>query len=151
MVEWRKFLMKFRNLALLSLALALTALPLFAQNSMSSGTDSGASKQQGSKPMPSSTSSGAQPASQPMASSASASEKLDINSATKDQLEALPGIGKAYSQKIIDGRPYNSKRDLLTRKIVPQKTYDGIQEKIIAHRATGAKSKSSVATPPKTK
>jgi competence protein ComEA len=139
--------MKFRNLALLSLALALTALPLFAQNSMSSGTDSGASKQ-GSKPMPSSTSSGAQPASKPMA--ASASEKLDINSATKDQLEALPGIGNAYSQKIIDGRPYNSKRDLLTRKIVPQKTYDGIQEKIIAHRATGAKS-SSAGTPPKSK
>jgi competence protein ComEA len=129
--------MKFRNLALLSLALVLTALPLFAQSSMSSGTDSGASKQQGSKPMSSSTSSGAQAASKPMA--ASASEKLDINSATKDQLEALPGIGKAYSQKIIDGRPYNSKRDLLTRKIVPQKTYDGIQEKIIAHRVTGAK------------
>ncbi len=138
--------MKFRNLALLSLALALTALPLFAQSSMSSGTDSGASKQSGSKPMPSSTSSGAQPASQPMA--ASASEKLDINSATKEQLEALPGIGNAYSQKIIDGRPYNSKRDLLTRKIVPQKTYDGIQEKIIAHRATGSKSKSSASTPP---
>ena len=69
------------------------------------------------------------------------SQKLDINSATKEQLGALPGIGSAYSQKIIDGRPYNSKRDLLTRKIVPQATYDGIQDKIIAHRATGAKSK----------
>src|SRR5271167_3996516 len=78
------------------------------------------------------------------------SQKIDINSATKDQLDALPGIGAAYSQKIIDGRPYNSKRDLLTRKIVPQTTYDGIQDKIIAHRATGAKSKSSTATPPKT-
>ena len=78
------------------------------------------------------------------------SQKIDINSATKDQLDALPGIGAAYSQKIIDGRPYNSKRDLLTRKIVPQSTYDGIQDKIIAHRATGAKSKSSTGTPPKT-
>ena len=70
------------------------------------------------------------------------SQKIDINSATKDQLDALPGIGAAYSQKIIDGRPYNSKRDLLTRKILPQSTYDGVQDKIIAHRATGAKSKS---------
>jgi DNA uptake protein ComE-like DNA-binding protein len=61
------------------------------------------------------------------------SQKVDINSATKAQLDALPGIGAAYSQKIIDGRPYNSKRDLLTRKIVPQSTYDGIQDKIIAH------------------
>ena len=66
------------------------------------------------------------------------SQKIDINSATKAQLDALPGIGAAYSQKIIDGRPYNSKRDLLTRKIVPQSTYDGIQDKIIAHRVKSA-------------
>lgn len=62
------------------------------------------------------------------------SQKLDINAATKEQLQSLPGIGTAYSQKIVEGRPYNSKRDLLTRKIVPQATYDGIQDKIIAHR-----------------
>jgi competence protein ComEA len=76
------------------------------------------------------------------------SQKVDINSATKEQLDALPGIGAAYSQKIIDGRPYNSKRDLLTRKIVPQSTYDGIQDKIIAHHtaATKGTTKSSGAT-----
>jgi len=53
-------------------------------------------------------------------SSASASEKLDINSATKEQLDALPGIGDAYAQKIIDHRPYRTKRDLVLKKVIPQ-------------------------------
>jgi competence protein ComEA len=61
--------------------------------------------------------------------------KLDINTATKDQLDALPGIGETYSQKIIDGRPYNAKNDLVRRNILPQSTYDGIKDQVIAHRA----------------
>lgn len=68
-------------------------------------------------------------------SAKASSGKLDINTATKDQLDALPGIGPAYSQKIIDGRPYNRKSDLVRRNIVPQATYDGIKDQIIAHRA----------------
>ncbi len=59
-------------------------------------------------------------------------ELLDINSATPDQLAELPGIGKAYSAKIVAGRPYKGKDDLVNKDIVPQKTYDGIKDKIIA-------------------
>lgn len=69
------------------------------------------------------------------ASAVTGKGKLDINTATKDELDALPGIGASYSQKIIDGRPYNAKNDLVRRNIVPQSTYDGIKDQIIAHRA----------------
>jgi len=62
-------------------------------------------------------------------------DKLDINSASEEELKALPGIGEAYSKKIVDGRPYKAKDELWEKKIIPKATYSKIKDKIIAHQA----------------
>jgi competence protein ComEA len=57
---------------------------------------------------------------------------LDINTATKKQLSALPGIGDARSDAIIKGRPYKGKDELVQKNIIPDSVYQGIKDKIIA-------------------
>ena len=113
--------MRSRFLSLLAIAVIALILPLGAQT-----------KPKTSKPAaPPKTSAPAKPAAQ----AADSAKLLDVNTASKADLQALPGIGDAYAQKIMDGRPYQRKDQLVSKKIIPQATYDKIKDMLVARQA----------------
>jgi competence protein ComEA len=114
-----------RHFTLASLAVTALTLGLLTASPSMAQTPAPAAKSDKMAPAP-------KPATDSKMAPAPKAELLDINSATAEQLGELPGVGKAYSAKIIAGRPYKGKDDLVNKDIVPQKTYDGIKDKIIA-------------------
>lgn len=131
---------------------AMIAVPAVAQSTApSSSTQSTAPMPQAKPAMPPGHS--GTTTAPPMGSGSSSStgatkaKVIDLNTAGKDELQTLPGIGEARSDAIVKNRPYRSKDELVTKKIVPQNVYDGIKDQIAA--VGGSKTNASAATAPK--
>jgi DNA uptake protein ComE-like DNA-binding protein len=69
------------------------------------------------------------------------SQMVDLNSATADQLKALPGIDDASAAKIIEGRPYKNTRELVKKNVIPESVYERIFHRLFVHAEAAAPKK----------
>ncbi|GAA4250476.1 ComEA family DNA-binding protein [Azospirillum formosense] len=128
---------------------AMIAVPVVAQSTAPSATPSTTPMPQAKPAMPPGTSgtTTAPPMGSGSSSSTAKAKVIDLNTAGKDELQTLPGIGEARSEAIVKNRPYRSKDELVSKKIVPQNVYDDIKGRIAA--VGGSKTSASVTTAPK--
>ena len=113
--------------ALLAFAVSVVTLPAMAQTAAPATKAPAKAEAQKAEAPKAEAPKAAAPKAAPVAK-----ELLDINTATQEQLEAMPAIGKAYAAKIIAGRPYKAKSDLTAKKIIPSSVYSKIKNQIIA-------------------
>lgn len=128
---------------------AMIAVPVLAQSTAPSATPSTTPMPQAKPAMPPghSGTTTAPPMGSGSSSSTAKAKVIDLNTAGKDELQTLPGIGEARSEAIVKNRPYRSKDELVSKKIVPQNVYDDIKGRIAA--VGGSKTSESAATTPK--
>jgi DNA uptake protein ComE-like DNA-binding protein len=121
-----------RHFTLASLSAAVLALGLIAAQPTMAQTPQPATPPSSGKMAPADSKMAPAKTAAPAKMEAPKKELMDINSASADDLATLPGIGKAYSAAIVKGRPYKGKDELTQKNIVPDKTYAGIKDMIIA-------------------
>ena len=72
------------------------------------------------------------------APAAPAASLIDINSASRDDLMTLEGIGEVRADAIIRARPFKAKTELVERRLIPEALYDKIADKVMARPPPGA-------------
>ncbi len=135
-----------RKLGILLLTVCLATVLSFAQADQKATTSKGTSSKTATKSDMSKSDTAKSDTAKTTTGKTAPAGKMDINSASAADLEKLPGIGPATSAKIVAGRPYKTKRDLLTKKIVSQSEYDKITDNIIAKQDTSMASDKSAST-----
>jgi competence protein ComEA len=133
--------MNRRNLFIGMVVAGMLALPLIAaaEESSSASAAKPAESAMSSQPATTAHTTEAKPASSTSHSSTKSAPKVDLNSATREELIKLPGIGEATADKIIAARPFKSKSELTSKGIVTKKEYEAIAAKVIAHQEAAAK------------
>lgn len=124
-----------RRTALTAFVLGMIAVSAASAQSAATATPAAPATKQQPAAKPATPAPAAKPAAaKPAAASMKKAELLDLNTATRDQLVALPGIGETYADAIIKNRPYKTKSELVSKKVIPSAAYKKVRAHVIAHQ-----------------